>query len=131
MTRMRCLCRLSFVITCVACLLLAACTSTVQPSKASDLVTLISDSSTPVCPATTVPHVFSDRLLPDGRRVPFTIPQGQVFVVASFDWVVEGSTQSNNTVWTAVTFIGADKNNSVFSGSMADSIGRAAGLTVK
>jgi 5'(3')-deoxyribonucleotidase len=89
----------------------------------------ISDSSTPVCPATTVPHVFSDRLLLDGTRMPFTIPSGQVLVVTSFDWVVEGSSQANNTVWTAVTLIGAGKNNALFSGAMADSIGRAAGAT--
>jgi hypothetical protein len=100
------------------------------PEKASDLVTLIADSSTPICPATTVPHTFSDRLLPDGTRAPFTVPSGHVLVITSFDWVIEGSTQANNNVWTAVTFMGAGTNNSLFSGAAADSIGRAAGSTI-
>ena len=109
-------------------LALAGCFTPVEPLP-SQLVTLIADSSTPICPATTVPHVFSDRLLPDGTRMPFTIPSGQVLVVNSFDWVVEGSSQHNGTVWTAVTLIGAGKNNALFSGAMADSIGRAAGTS--
>jgi len=109
-------------------LALAGCSTQVEPLP-SQLVTLIADSSTPICPATTVPHVFSDRLFPDGTRMPFTIPSGQVFVVTSFDWVVEGSSQVNGTVWTAVTLMGTGKNNALFSSAAADSIGRAAGTT--
>lgn len=109
------------------CLALLACTPPPPPMKPSDLVTLIADSSTPICPQTSVPHTFHDRLMPDGTRVPFTIPANMVFVVTSFDWVVEGSSQPRNTVWTAVTWMGAGKNNAFFSEALADSIGRAAG----
>jgi hypothetical protein len=101
-----------------------------EPGRPGDLVTLISDSSTPICPATSVPHTFGDRLLPDGTRVPFAVPHDHVFVITSFDWVVEGSSQANNNVWTAVTLIGAGTNNALFSGAPVDSIGRAAGSTV-
>ncbi len=119
-----------FVLAVICCLLFAACTHTTAPTKPSELVTLIADPSTAICPATTVPHVFGDRLQPDGTRVPFTIPNGQVLVITSFDWVVEGSTQANNAVWTAITFMGSGKNNALFSGAMTDSIGRAAGTTL-
>src|SRR5579864_492187 len=99
-----------------------------QAQTTRQLLTLISDSSTPVCPNTTVPHTFGDRLLSDGSRIPFSIPPGHVFVITSFDWVIEGSSQAKNTVWTAVTVIGPKKStNALFSGAMADSIGRAAG----
>jgi hypothetical protein len=102
-----------------------------QAPATSSLVTLISDSSTPICPATTVPHTFGDRLFPDGSRKPFTIPVGHMFVITSFDWIVEGSSQPNNTVWTAVTLMGAGSTaNALFSGATADSIGRAAGSTL-
>jgi hypothetical protein len=116
-------------ITPMACLALCGCVAPLRPIKPSDLVTLIADPLTPICPATTVPHLFSDRLLPDGTRVPFTIPTNMVLIITSFDWVVEGSSQAKNTVWTAVTFMGTGKNNALFSGAMADSIGRAAGNT--
>ena len=70
-------------------------------------------------------------MLSDGSRIPFSIPPGHVFVITSFDWVIEGSSQAKNTVWTAVTVIGPKKStNALFSGAMADSIGRAAGNTV-
>jgi hypothetical protein len=105
-------------------------TDSLAPTRANDLVTLIADSSTPICPQTSVPHIFGDRLLPDGTRVPFAIPEGRVFVITSFDWVVEGSTQANNNVWTAVTLMGSgNNNNAFFSAAQADSIGRAAGST--
>jgi len=75
--------------------------------------------------------MFGDQLLPDGSRKRFTIPRGHVFVITSFDWVVEGSSQASNTVWTAVTLIGPSmKTNALFSGATADSIGRAAGSTL-
>jgi hypothetical protein len=122
---LQCFCAITFM----ACLVLSGCTAPVEPIKPSDLVTLIADSSTPICPATTVPHLFSDRLLPDGTRAPFTIPSNMVLIITSYDWVVEGSSQANNTVWTAVTLMGTGKNNALFSGAMADSIGRAAGTT--
>ena len=122
----------------VACLLLAAGAVVSQTEHASGtapatstLVTLISDSLTPICPATTVPHTFGDRLYPDGSRKAFTIPAGHVFVITSFDWDVEGSSQANNTVWTAVTLMGPASNvNALYSGATADSIGRAAGSTL-
>jgi len=100
-----------------------------QTLKPSQLVTLIADDSTPVCPNTSVPHTFSDRLLPDGSRKPFKIPAGQAFVITSFDWVIEGSSQANGNVWTGVTLIGAGKNNALYSSAAADSIGRASGHT--
>ena len=114
-----------FVRVFVACSLLCACTGTLEPAKSSDLVTLIADSTTPICPNTTNPHSFNDRLMPDGTRVPFAIPTGFVFVITSYDWVLEGSTQTKNNVWTAVTFAGAGKNNALFSASNVDSGGRA------
>lgn len=82
------------------------------------------------CPATSVPHTFGDRLLPNGTRVPFTIPAGQVLVITSYDWVIEGSTQINGTVWTTVAlFDGTGNVSALSSGAAADSIGRAAGNT--
>ena len=115
----------------LACLTLATNAYSLEPKKASELATLIADTSTPICPATTVPHTFSDRVLPDGTRVSFTIPLGKVFVITSYDWVIEGSTQANNTVWTTVAlFNGSGYVSALASGAAADSIGRAAGNTI-
>ena len=118
--------------TCVglACMTLVASVHALEPTKASELVTLISDAKTPICPNTSSPHTFGDRLMPDGTRVPFRFSNDLVLVITSFDWVVEGSSQANNTVWTAVELMGAGKELAVFSGAHADSIGRAAGYTV-
>ena len=123
---------LQFLMVSLFVAVLAGCSNRLGPAKASDLVTLISDSSTPICPATTTPHIFGDRLLPDGSRVPFTIPDGQVLVVTSYDWMVTGSTYAKNTMWTAlvVTTPKAKNGNLVFfSGAAADSIGTATGST--
>jgi hypothetical protein len=110
-------------------LLTGACSAALP--RPSQLVTLIADGTTPICPATTVPHAFSDRLLPDGGRAPFTIPAGKVLVLTSYDWVIEGSSQANNTVWTSVALSsGSAYVNAFAAGAMADSIGRAAGYTV-
>ena len=114
----------------LVCLIIVTGTALSQTAPKRILVTLISDSSTPICPSATVPHTFGDRLLANGNRTPFTIPPGYIFVITSFDWVVEGSSQAKNTVWTAVTLGGAGKNNALFSGAIADSIGRAAGSTI-
>ena len=66
--------------------------------------------------------------MPDGRRVPFTIPAVQLLVITSYDWVLEGSTQAGNTVWTGVDLIGASaSNNGVLSAAVADKSGLAAG----
>jgi hypothetical protein len=114
------------------CLTLTACSRQLEPRSASDLVTLIADASTPICPATTVPHAFNDRLLPDGTRSAFTIPGGKVLVITSYDWEVEGSSQANNAIWTAVVLAtGSTPNGSIafFAGGTADSIGRAVGHT--
>lgn len=114
----------------LACLTLGSNAYSLDARNASGLVTLIADSSTPVCPATSVPHTFGDRLLPNGTRVPFTIPAGQVLVITSYDWVIEGSTQINGTVWTTVAlFDGTSYVSALSSGAAADSIGRAAGNT--
>lgn len=113
------------------CLAHASDAYALEPRVASELVTLIADASTPVCPATSTPHTFNDRLLPDGSRTAFVIPAGRVFVITSYDWVIEGSTQANNTVWTTVAlFNGSGYVNAVSSGAAADSIGRAAGGAV-
>lgn len=47
-----------------------------EAANASSLVTLIADASTPTCPATTASRTFGDRLLPNGTRVRFTVPDG-------------------------------------------------------
>jgi hypothetical protein len=102
------------------------------PKRASDLVTLISDPSTPICPGTSVPHSFADRLLPDGTRVAFSIPSGQVLVITSYDWIVEGSSEANRTVWTGVGVFDVAMNQNrlaLTSSAGADGTGRAAGST--
>ena len=114
----------------LACMTLVTSAQALEPAKASDLVTLISDAKTPICPNTTVPHTFGDRLMPDGTRVPFRFPNDLVLVITSFDWIVEGHSQPNTTVWTAVQLIGAGREVAVYSGAHADGIGRAAGSTV-
>ena len=120
---------LPMLVVCISCLMSTVNVASAQ-IKASQRVTLIADSSTPICPRTSVPHTFSDRLLPDGTRQPFTIPNGEVLVITSFDWVVEGSTQADNNVWTAVALIGTTTSNlAILSGGTADSIGRASGHT--
>lgn len=111
----------------MTCCLFLTSSVLAQGTLPSHLVTLISDPATPICPATSVPHTFSDRLYPDGTRKAFTIPTGQVLVITSFDWVVEGSSQANNNVWTGFALIGTGKNIALFSSGPADSIGRAAG----
>ena len=113
------------------CLAYASGADALDPRVASELVTLIADSTTPTCPATSDPHTFNDRLLPDGSRSAFVVPAGRVFVVTSYDWVIEGSSQANNTVWTGVAlFNGSGYVHAVTSGAAADSIGRAAGGAV-
>jgi hypothetical protein len=114
-------------------LVTGACSATLP--RPSQLVTLIADGTTPICPGTSVPHAFNDRLLPNGGRAPFTIPAGKVLVLTSYDWVIEGSSQPNNTVWTTVALASASGSGYVYvsafaSGAMADSIGRAAGYRV-
>lgn len=115
----------------LTCLTLATNSYSLDAKIPSSVVTLIADPTTPICPNTTDPHTFSDRLLSDGSRVPFTIPTGQVLVITSYDWVIEGSTEANNTVWTGVAiFNGPNGVMALSSGARADSIGRAAGNSI-
>lgn len=115
----------------LVCLAYATNASAIEPRASSEMVTLIADSATSVCPATTAPHTFSDRLMPDGSRTSFTIPAARVLVITSYDWVIENSSQTGGTVWTSVAlYDGSGYVNAVTSGAPADGIGRAAGGTV-
>lgn len=100
-------------------------------ASASSLVTLIADASTPTCPATTASRSFGDRLLPNGTRVRFTVPDGQVLVITSFDWVADQGFRFDETTWATVDlFDGSRYQHAVVSSARFDLRGRAAGNTV-
>jgi len=72
----------------------------VPGTNPSALGTIISSSSSSACAsdgfAGRISKAFSRKVLPGGGGVfiPFTIPNDQVFVVTSFDWVVTGAPAS-------------------------------------
>lgn len=112
-------------------LFLAPLAYALEAATASSHVTLIADVSTPICPATTNLRTFGDRLLPNGTRVRFTVPDGQVLVVTSLEWVVEQASQFNDTAWVTLDlFDGTRYQHALIATGHFDFRGRAAGNTV-
>jgi len=111
-----------------ACLALAPPARSLEPPNASSLVTLIADVSTPICPATTASRAFGDRLLPNGTRVRFTVPDGQVLVITSLEWVVDQTTRFDETAWAALDlFDGTRYQHALIATGRFDLRGRASG----
>jgi hypothetical protein len=54
-----------------------------QPNAPSDLVTLVSDAT--LCPSGN-DNRLGNRVLSDGSSVPFSIPNGSVLVITSWEW---------------------------------------------
>jgi hypothetical protein len=74
--------------------LIPAAAVALEPSRASDLVTLLADDSAD-CPI--AGFVFDTRVLADGSQVPFTIPPKRVLVITGVDFVRNGVTPGAGT----------------------------------
>jgi hypothetical protein len=74
--------------------LVASSASALEPSRASDLVTLVANVEG-TCPIAGMP--IDTRVLADGSQVPFTLPPKRVLVITGFEFVRSGLTAGAGT----------------------------------
>jgi hypothetical protein len=108
--------------------LLAGCSGAValEPTLPSQTVMLTTAGSPSCGPAEET--ALANRVLPDGTRVPFTLPAGQVLVVTGMAWNIFGQTPNQ----LKVVSVGAKPNANVIAlkfvtAALADGTGRATG----